>query len=289
MRNLVTLITVEEIHAYVARLWKSQPFRESYNTRGFIYQQVDAFARMPRFFAESSNDQLERSHFSTWWNVIMLREYDNPYINDLYYLHEMTHAATMPYVKDIGRAAFDEKMQRNELEASVLSEIAVYFELEGLRENSFNHPIYADRYLRDGDMQNLWKANRNLAMETLRTMRRDVMVGKPEHSLDLEESWIRRFNDQNAIYFGIWADRYRDIENMMAVFQSMACTNDDDGDGFPRRAAAHLLKTMIEREAKRDPVDNIPFRLEAELFAPVYWASKAKYDAAMNKKKLVAA
>jgi hypothetical protein len=279
MKNLVKLTTVKEIDEFVFRLWKSDLIKESHRSGGYVWDLVNRFAYLPRMFAEVSNEYLERSHFSTWWNVIMMRDYENPYINDLYYLHEMTHARRCHTWTGIGREAFDEKMQRNELEASVLSEIAIYFELPELRKLSFDHSIYADRYLQDEKMRNLWRTNRDTAVETLRTMRRDVMVSKPERDLDVPEEWIRRFNNQNAIYFGIWADRYGDIESRMALFQQTACDDFEDG----RMMAIGFLKKWIEDEAAKDAFDHIPFRLEAELFAPVYWANKAKYDEAMKR------
>ena len=279
MKNLIALETEKEINDFVLKLWKSDIFHASHRDGGYIQDIVQRFAYLPRLFAETSNDHLERPHFATWWNVIMLRDYENPIIHDLYYLHEMTHAASMPYVDGIGVAAFNEKMQRNELEASVLSEIAVYFDIEGLRESSFPHTIYADRFLNDQHMCDLWVANRQTAIETLRTMRRDVMVSKPESHMDLTEIWIRRFADQNNVYASVWADRYSEIEMRMALFQKMA-TADVDG---ARKLALHMLQGWLEKEAAKDAVDNIPFRLEAELFAPFYWANKAKYDAAMAK------
>lgn len=282
MKNLVALESVNDIDDYVLGLWQSDLFRESHRSGGYIWRQVQRFAYMPRMFAEMSFPYLERSHFSTWWNVIMLREYDNPFINDLYYLHEMTHAASMPYVDGIGRAAFDEKMQRNELEASVLSEIAVYFEMDGLREQSFDHEIYADRYLKSEAMRRLFIINSDTAIETLRTMRRHVMVSKPEHEMDLAESWIRRFNNQNGIYFNVWEDRFAEIERQMALFQQMACTDSDEG----RKMALGFNKIWIEKEAAKDAENNIPFRLEAELFAPFYWSNKEKYDEAMERSRI---
>ena len=55
----------------------------------------------------------------------MNRTYDNPTIEDLYRLHEMFHAAFMPYFPGIGFDAFHRKMEDNELKASVCSEIRV--------------------------------------------------------------------------------------------------------------------------------------------------------------------
>jgi len=274
MRNLVTLETRDDVHGFVGDLWRSEPFKRSYANGGFVFDHVDAFAWLPRFFAEESDEKLERAHFSTWWNVIMLRPfYDNDVVSDLYYLHEMTHAATMPYMEGIGREAFDEKMQRNELEASVLSEIAVYVAMPELRGAAFDHPIYADRFL-DDEMRAMWRCNREVATETFRTMRRHVMISKPEHEMDLTETWIRRFADQNRAYGVIWADRYHEVERAMAGLQKATANG-------MRRAEAQEYRRWLECQAHEDEVDHIPFRREAELFSHFYWDNKERYAKAM--------
>lgn len=280
MKNLTTLVTPNEIDAYVLGLWKSDIFRESHRSGGFIAKQVERFAYLPRLFADMSNERLEKAHFSTWWNVIMRRDYDNAVVSDLYYLHEMTHAATMPYFQDIGRQAFDEKMQRNELEASVLSEIAIYLEMPELRAKSFPHAIYADRFLNDPQMAAIWKVNHKVALETLRFLRRDVMVSKPTEAMDLTEQWIRRFAEQNRVYSVVWADRYREIERQMALLIRGVAVSE------MRREAITLYRHWLEGEAAKDGADNVPFRQEAELFAPFYWSNKAQYEAAMKSESV---
>ena len=150
--------------------------------------------------------------------------YTNPSIADLYLIHEFYHAATMPYVSGIGKAAFNEKMARNELEASVFSEIQIYFEMPGLRKISFAYPIYADRFIKNPDLQTLWQHNKQIAIETLRVARRDVMVSKPEYELDIAEQWIRRFAEQNDAYSITWSDRYSEIEKHMYDFQLASMT-----------------------------------------------------------------
>lgn len=278
MRDIQVVVERDDIHDFVHKLWKTDLFRESHDdATGVVNSIVDEFSYLPRMFARSTNDRLERAHFATWWNVIMLRDdYTNPYIHDLYLVHEMFHAARMPYIPEIGKAAFAEKMQRNELEASVFSEIQIYFEMEGLREASFNHPIYADRFLNDPDIKQLWKINQTVAIETIRSMRRDVMTSKPEHLMDLTERWVRIFNDQNAVYASTWAYRYQEVERQMSEFQILASQD--------RAAASRFHTRWIIGEMEKDPVDNIPFREEAELFTPFYWSNKAHYDAAMKEK-----
>lgn len=272
MKNLTRLIEKDEIHAYVRALWRTDIFRNSHDDMGFVGKLVDQFAWLPRLFAQETDDALERAHFSTWWNVIMLRDdYTNPYIHDLYYLHEMAHAATMPYVPGIGVAAFDDKMQRNELEASVLSEIQVYFEMPGLRGCSFDHRIYADRFLNKPEMRMLWEGNRSVAIETIRAMRKDVMTSKSEHTLDLTEQWIRRFAEQNVAYSMTWRTNYNEVEAAMARLQyNSALLN--------RASALNDHVAWLDEHS----ANGIPFLREAELFTPFYWDNKARYDAAMK-------
>jgi ADP-ribose pyrophosphatase YjhB (NUDIX family) len=276
MKNVQVLVSTSDVHAYVANLWKTNIFRNSHANGGFIHDVVDQFAKLPRLFCETTNDTLERAHFSTWWGAMMRRDdYTNPVIADLYWLHEMIHAGTMPYVKDIGRAAFDEKMVHNELMASVGSEIQVYFEMPGLRDSSFAHPIYADRFLDSHSLQLLWNNNKAVAIQTLCALRRDVMLDKPEHELDSTERWIRKFAQQNAMYSLVWADIYVGIENHMAEFQLRALSGD-------RQGAIEFHRDWLLAEAGKDSIDNIPFRRKAELFTPVYWDNKAKLSAEME-------
>lgn len=276
MKSIQSLVKASEINEFVLSLWRTDLFRDSHNKGGTVSSVVKEFTYLPRMFAEMSCDRLERAHFSTWWGVIMLRDdYQNPYIHDLYLIHEMFHAARMPYIPGIGKGAFSEKMQRNELEASVFSEIQIYFEMPELREASFQHPIYADRFLNNPDMKRLWDINRTVAIETIRSMRRDVMTSKPEHHMDDAEKWVRIFNDQNAVYASTWAHRYDEIESKMALIQTIAHSD--------RHHAALTHRNWIYHEASKDEVDHIPFREEAELFTPFYWANKARYDAAMKR------
>jgi hypothetical protein len=146
--------------------------------------------------------------------------------------------------------------------------------MRDLRANSVPHPIYADRFLDDPEIRAIWRGNKKAALETIRFMRRDVMVSKPEHLMDDTERWIRRFAEQNTAYAITWADRYNEVEKNMRALQVWAATD--------RVGAIERYRDWLEDEAARDPIDNIPFRQEAELFSPFYWSNKAKYDAAFR-------
>ncbi len=122
-------------------------------------------------------------------------------------------------------------------------------------------------------MQKLFGVQPAVAVETIRTMRRNVMTSKPEQDMDLTEKWIRRFAEQNTAYSMSWADTFGEIEDAMAKFQIASVGH--------RAEAIADYRRWIEEKAALDPVDNIPFRQEAELFSPFYWANKAKYAEAM--------
>lgn len=271
MKNIVILESPQDIHRHVHGLWRSEPIRTSHADGGFIHSIVEQFASLPRLFCDSTDDKLERAHFCSRWGVTMNRSYDNPAIEDLYRLHEMFHAAFMPYFPGIGFDAFHRKMEDNELKASVCSEIRVYFELPHLRELAFAHPIYADRFLTDPSIQTLWRKNKPVAIETLQEARRDVMFSKPEHEMDLPERWIRRFALQNRQWSTCWYDRYLEIESHMFEFQISALNGDRSG-AIKRHA------DWIEAEAYQDRDGHIPYRQEAALFANIYWSNRRRYE-----------
>ncbi|GLH77622.1 hypothetical protein SSBR45G_25300 [Bradyrhizobium sp. SSBR45G] len=274
MKNLIVLTTPRDIHDHLAGLWRSKPFRQSHADGGFVHDIVEQFATLPRLFCDCTDDRLERAHFCSWWGVMMNRSYDNAAIEDLYRLHEMFHAAFMPYFPGIGFDAFHRKMEDNELKASVCSEIRIYFELPALRELTFDHSIYADRFLHDPAMHTLWRSNKLVAIETLQEARRDVMFSKPEHEMDLPERWIRRFALQNRQWSTCWYDRYLDIESQMFAFQIRALNGDRSG-----AIAQHAA--WIDGQASEDETDHVPFRNEAALFANIYWSNRRRYDDAV--------
>ena len=141
------LIEPEEIHDFVAGLWSDGPIRRSHLSGGYVRRLIDRFARVPRFFYEASDQTIEWTHFSTWWGGILLCDYENETIRDLRYLHEIHHAATMPYIRGANVPTFEAMNFRNEREASTFTEMAIYLELPDLRPLTFAHPLFVDRFL----------------------------------------------------------------------------------------------------------------------------------------------
>ncbi len=292
------LYTRDEIHDFIAGVWKTSLFRDihavglesakEYRDGGkhnFVSQIVDNFAKLPRFVFDMSHERLEWAHFSTWWGGIPNRKYDNPYIHDLYWIHEMAHAGSMVYVPDMTFENFVRKMTDNELYASVVSEVQAYFEIPELREVSFKHEIYADRFLSDKSFCSRYKNDPELTFEEMKVRRRDTMMDpNPTCPADF---WIHRFYTQNAAWAACWAHSYNKIEATMAIVRDTAnerLFGYDVGIYSRKRALDTFIDSFLKSECfYSSEYGQIPFFREAQAFSGVYWANRGHYDDAMTK------
>jgi hypothetical protein len=268
MKDLELVVEREEIHDYLRRRWRLDLFRRSHDDRGFVHRVVDRFASLPRLFFAMSDERNEHAHFSAWWGAIPHRRYDSDAVHDLYWLHEITHAAEMLHLAGLSPEGFARKMFDNELLASVRSEIQAYFELPGLREASFDHPIYADRFLDDPEVQAAWRRDPERTLAELTLRRRDVMF--TDSPADEVEKWIRKFSNQNMVWAAIWERRYDEVEAAMAGVRAGAAARG-------RRAAGERhLEWLTSAGVTLGTA--VPFPREAEAFAAVYWKNKADYE-----------
>jgi len=270
------LHTSDAVHDYVEDLWKTDIFRFLHK-RGrpgqFVFDIVDQFAKLPRFFFEMTDKKLEHAHFSTWWGGIPYREYDNPYIHDLYLIHEFAHAGTMVYLPDMNYENFLREMTDNELYASVVSEIQVYFEIPELRELSFNHPIYADRFLQDKDFMRRYQYDKRSAFREMKVRRRNTMMNS--NADNVTDFWIHRFYNQNAAWGACWAHNFNKVEKAMAFLRDKSLNATD----AQRADALTVFIHWLENQS----TNNIPFLREAEAFAGIYWGNRGHYDDQINK------
>jgi hypothetical protein len=261
----------DEMHRYVRSLWRTDLFRQSHDNGGLAHQIVDKLATWPRYFFERTDDRRETALFTAWWGGIQLRphDYDNDYIHDLYLLHEMCHAGTMPCRPGLLYDSFMQKSLDNEAGASVISEIAAYFAIPGLREKAFGFEIYADRFLSNPVYQTLWGNNRAEFIEGMIIQRRDVM--HPDYKpADLPEKWIHLFAEQNRQACAVWKDCYDRIEQAMWKLR-VECTDSKTGRAQAmKNFMAWLTSPAISR-------DGVPFYAEAGAFADIYWRNKTEY------------
>jgi hypothetical protein len=270
LNTIERLYTPDDIKEYVLNLWKTEEFKRSQKEGGFIAEVVERFSTMPAFFFRASDEFLEKAHFSTWWRGMQRREYENPYIHDLYELHEIFHAGDMIYSNDLSFESFKRKMQDNELGASVCSEIEIYLRLEGLRKKSFHHPIFADRFLNNSEMQERWKEEPDRLVKELRLYRQNIMMSdiKPDHP-DRPVFWIKQFSYQNETWASTWVHNFRKVENAMIEMRSLV------RKGARQDALDGHINWLTSPEIALG--GTIPFPDEARAFAESYRLNKQAY------------
>jgi hypothetical protein len=252
MKNLTVLATSAEVAAYVRGLWRTETFRGS----GYVEGWVQKVSRHPMVFAEMSDAELEYPHFATWFGMTYLRTYADPAVSDLYYLHEIVHAALLHYEPRPLFTAWYRKMNGIELSASLETECYVYLHVPGARDISFKDEIWADRYL--GGPSRLG--------ESLRDVIRQDRYKAMQHPdpMDYCEQQIAAYARQNFEWANTWkletaAGRpaFVEVEEHMSAFRAGASIGD------------HV--EWLKRHGA------IPFPDQARLFAPVYWGSKLSH------------
>jgi hypothetical protein len=100
--------------------------------------------RSPLFYEQSF--EYEKPHFTQYRNFSIIRDYDNTYLSDMYYLHDFVHMLfEYPlHVKKHSVLSFYEKLILNEQIASNETEIETYNRLPDMRAKTFPHKIFYD-------------------------------------------------------------------------------------------------------------------------------------------------
>jgi hypothetical protein len=254
MKTLTILDTPERVHAYCRSLWRTDLFRASHDAPdGYIRTLITAWSAVPRCFADMDDPWTEKAHFSPWWNVIARRDYANPAIHDLFYLHEIAHCVHMTYDGSMTFEPWLAKMIENEARASLESEVLVYGALPGLRAMTFPHEIWADRFLGDRPLNPAILLAERLRAVT--TPRDDV-----ERQLSL-------FGAQNRAWGEIWRTSYPIVESQMASFLVHARA---DPGGAIAQHRAWLAASVADAPLP------YPFAREAHAFARIYWSRVAE-------------
>lgn len=247
------VLEASEVGSYLHGLWRTSLFRESTYVAGW----VERFAQHPAAFAEMSDVELETPHFATYFGLTYHRTYDEDAISDLYYLHEIVHAALLTYEPDLLFTAWYRRMASIEFSASLETEGNVYVHLPELRERSFADEIWADRFL--GGQRRLGPG----ILDIIRQERYRAM--QSPDPMDYCEQQIAAYARQNFEWATMWrlpmSDQrpaYLHVEAHMSRLRAGEVSADAHG-------------TWLGQSG------DIPFPDQARLFAPVYWNNKLSY------------
>jgi hypothetical protein len=278
MKSVRILAKPGDVLDFFASNWETEIFRSEQDKRGsFISEIVERAAIYPMFIynyndscasTQLESDNPEWAHFAAWWGGIANRAYDNPAIHDAYWLHEAYHKGYMTYRPGITFEGFKDKMFRNELNASMASEIELYMNHPEFRKLTFKHEIFVDRFLADPTVMLRWKKDMWGTRDALRVERKELMLR--ENRGDPVEYWIHKFAQQNEAWAAIWSRRFNLVEAQMAELHAAI-----DAGESPSAAMGRFMAWLQSEEITRGT--DIPFPDEAEAFAGVYRLNSRHY------------
>jgi hypothetical protein len=241
MKNLQVLTDPRQIDEWLYNAWQTDSFRSAHkNNYSFLKPLIQKFCAHPRFIIQMSDPYLERALFTPWFNLLTLREYENPCINDLFLLHEITHMVTLEY-KTEDFTAWTKKMFDNEMITSLLTEVEIYDYLP-IREQSFKEPIWWDQLPEQYNHEDLIKW-------------RLAAMHNPQNKV---EQVIAHYGENNLKWAKIWQSSYQQVEEHMLKFYQLHPNKTE-------QVKCHLLWLQQQQ------TDNIIFKSEAAQFAPIYW------------------
>lgn len=221
---------------------------------------IEEYSRIPRFFAQMTDPELESSHFTSWFNVLTLRQYTNPWIGDLYLVHELAHMVHMNYVPDTSWNYWCNKVKQNETLASIFSEILIYFEIPNLRQNTFEHAIWVDKILQDPTYHQIYWQDRDYFIQLMYQARMNTMMN-PQDFVDRQ---IANYNSQNSLWCDIWRDHYNVVECHMHVWPT-----------FGHNINSHIKWLEDQSQTKGQII--IPFEDCARKFSQAYQQIKIQF------------
>lgn len=292
MEKLEIYTTKKEVLDQLKKLWKSPQFIQAMETPdSFIYEFCQEIAEHPLIFCHYTDYEIERPHFSSWYNVIPYRTYRNPVLSDLYYFHELWHRVSMRYfpyhLEEFNYATWMEKIRQNEIEASIYSEVIIHFILDGLRDDAFDHEIWADRFLNEEasvmkgltfpqemkklSNRELFEQHFNFFVKALIDQRRRIVYADEDTLVDPIERQIKAYDKNNTEFMWIWRNHAEKVETMMSQFYK-TCHYDIlmSEDKRKKKAVKRLVESIVATQGN----DPCPWYTEAKAFAIIYYGFK---------------
>jgi hypothetical protein len=204
-------------------------------------------------------------HFGTYFGAVPVRAYDNPYINDLFVLHELTHVATLKYGAGRTWLEWSRDMINSELEASLASECWAYLHIPDLRKKTFKHEIWIDRYLgrHDPNQGTFGPLERVIRTERIRAMNAPTFN-------DFLEAQINNYYQQNHAWCRVWAQP----ANAGPQTEKPAFRIVEQHMSSPDRDATHQSWIRIHTQIGEWTA---PFLSQGKSFADIYRNSNAKF------------
>lgn len=146
MKNIVA-IEPNEMEEFFATFWKTKEFISLQKNHPFFKSFIEKLKKSPIFFFDLTNEK-GRYHLSSHIRFIAHRDYESDYLRDLYYFHELLHCAEFEPDNGADYSKWKEKLNSNELYASIVSEVLIYYMEPSMIGKTFN-PLWAEKFYKN--------------------------------------------------------------------------------------------------------------------------------------------
>ena len=137
----------EAFEEFWASVWKSETGRAWARSEDPQARWLkERLASRPFFVCQPWEPELQRRHFSQMWGQVFERAYKNPALEDLYWIHELTHWATADLKPAADFQAWRAKWDLNELRASCASEILAHGPMPHILSEAMGATPWAARF-----------------------------------------------------------------------------------------------------------------------------------------------
>lgn len=182
-------------------------FTEAFQKEVIPKNQINLDYILPDRFIFYDGKSLPSGFFFTYYGFIHNRHYDNPHIKDLLLAHEFTHNSLFTRSPSKNYVERSDKMIQDEFDASMASEMFVYFngldhrniryENNGFRQRTFSHKILIDCI-------SIFSFNKEKAI-----LLRNKAIDTPRGFV---EEQIHNYQKSNRYWCSLYARYYRIVE-----------------------------------------------------------------------------
>lgn len=192
----------------------------------------DRLAQRPFFLCDPWEPALQRRHFSQMWGQVFTRAYSNPALEDLYWIHELTHWATADLAPSKSFAQWSQKWDVNEQQASCASEILAQGALPGILRIAIGKDPWAARFGDLGGANPEDPSSWTSASRAAFAKRLAIRDGKEAPTCE-DEAWFAGFGKANESWAALWVADWPKVDAGLAAYAQALASG---VPGAPRRA-----------------------------------------------------
>lgn len=248
--NNIKFIASDIMDSFIYNNWKTDFFKNLQTKKGSVVDLMIARLKEKGLFVFDYSNEIEYKHMFLWFYHIGHRQYENPYIHDLFFFHEFYHLISFPEKRFNDFEEWKKAMWQNELEASLMSEVFIYYFEPELRQHTFKQRIWFDDMAEMFGYEHM-PVNDNILMfkdhndifNKITNRREQLRSGLPS-SIQTED-WIRNFNNKDD-WFISWKDYFTVVEEIRHSFEQQVKIN-------PDQASDDLLQALIKNSTNGTP------------------------------------